>query len=196
MAKANGLYTQYQDLMADVVAAKKALESATIKLGGLESALRDVVSPTAEAKPFVLSGAGYALMNQTSTFALGVHALRKACDNAHPTFVKEDGSRIYRPLTFEENIRARLDVYNTLHNPDGSERSDDDRLRLFYTWLDSCTGIAYKKGTTLFKMITESENLIRIPKGFNESYLPVDYPQLQGVELDSSQGKFNHLTFS
>ncbi|MEK6817070.1 MAG: hypothetical protein AABY09_05625, partial [Nanoarchaeota archaeon] len=83
--------------------------------------------------------------------------------------------------------------YNTLHNPDGSVRGDEDRLRLFGTWLDSCTGIAYQKGTTLFKIITESEDLINIGKGFNGAYLPVNYPQLQGVELDSSRGTYNEL---
>jgi len=148
--------------------------------------------PAEEAKPFVGSGSEYDLMDMANTYALGVHALRKACDCAHPTYVK-DGSSIYRPLTFEENIRARLDDYNTLQNPDGSARSDEERLRLFNVWLDSCTGIAYKKGTTLFKIITESEDLINIPKGFNDSYIAADYSKLQGVELDSSHEIYNQL---
>ena len=144
-----------------------------------------------EAKPSVLSGAGYVLMDRTSTYALGVHALRKAYGNAHPTFVKKDGSAVYRPLTFEENIRARLDDYNTLNNPDGSARSDEDRLGLFGIWLNSCTGIAYKAGSTLFKIITQSEDLVYIDKGFNSHYIGIDYSELHGVELDSSQGTYN-----
>ena len=151
--------------------------------------------PAEEAKPLVASGSGYALMDRTKTYALGVYALREACVNdsdcGHPKFVKKGDSSIYRPLTFEENIRARLDDYNTLQNPDGSTKSDAERLRLFNTWLDSCTGIAYKKRTTLFKIITESEDLINIPKGFNDYYIAVDYSKLQGVELDSSHGTYN-----
>ncbi|MFH0798481.1 MAG: hypothetical protein V1906_03660 [Candidatus Woesearchaeota archaeon] len=153
-----------------------------------------------EARPFVASGSGYDLMNIANTYALGVHALRKACKGnpncAHPAFVKKHlilRSIIHRPLTFEENIRARLDDYNTLHNPDGSDRGEKERLRLFNTSLDSCTGVAYKKGTPLFKIITESEDLIHIGKGFNDIYLPVDYSKLRGVELDRSQGKYNQL---
>ena len=153
--------------------------------------------PAEEAKPLVASGSEYGLMGRTNTYASGVYALREACVNApdcgHPKFVKKDGSNIYRPLTFEENIRARLDNYNTLQNPDGSARSDEERLRLFNVWLDSCTGIAYKKGTTLFKIITESEDLINIPKGFNDSYIAADYSKLQGVELDSSHEIYNQL---
>jgi len=153
--------------------------------------------PTEEAKPFVASGSEYGLMDGTDTYASRVHALRKVCVNysdcVHPKFVKKDGSSIYRPLTFEENIRAKLDDYNTLQNPDGSARSDEDRLKLFNTWLDSCTGIAYKKGTTLFKTITESEDLVNIPEGFNKSYYPINYSKLQGVELDYSQGIYNSL---
>jgi len=163
----------------------------------LEARLRPEAKPAEEAKPFVASGSGYGLMDMANTYALGIHALREACVNdsncAHPKFVKKDGSSIYRPLTFEENIRARLDDYNTLQNPDGSARSDKERLNLFNTWLDSCTGIAYKKESTLFKIITESEDLINIPKGFNDSYIAADYSKLQGVELDSSHEIYNQL---
>ena len=153
--------------------------------------------PTEEANPLVASGSGYDLMDMANTYALGVHALREGCENdpgcGHPKFVKKDGSSIYRPLTFDENIRARLDDYNTLQNPDGSARSDAERLRLFNTYLDGCTGIAYKKESTLFKIITESDDLVRISENFNKSYYPVNYSRLQGVELDSSQGIYNHL---
>ncbi|MBI5002685.1 J domain-containing protein, partial [Candidatus Woesearchaeota archaeon] len=99
----------------------------------------------------------YILMNIAPTYARGVHALHTACvaenNLNHPKYICPDGSSIYRPLTFKEGIVARLREFNTLHNPDGSARSLDDRLVLFSRWNDSCTGIAKKAGTTKFKII-------------------------------------------
>ena len=136
----------------------------------------------------------YVLMPQTSTYALGVDAFRKSYENGEcslqPTYIQPDGSRIVRALTFKENLQARVETYNTLNNLDGSAKTDDERLRLFNRWNDSCTGIAYKAGTTKFKIVHQSMDLITIDKDFKEGFLQVDYDFIDSVELDSSDAKY------
>ena len=126
----------------------------------------------------------YILLPQTSTYAQGVHSLRES-SIADPHSVQPvtayDG--IIRPLTFRENIEARVTDYE---NNKGSK----DRLRLFNKWLDSCTGIAYKSGSTKFKVVLESGNLIGISKDFNDSFIPVVYDDISGVELDRAEAKY------
>src|SRR3989344_8632286 len=151
------------------------------------------------AMPIINKGSGdtsngdikgrYELMPQANTYALGVEAVRNTATN-NP-FIQDNGSRIYRPLTFKENIEARVNDYETSKDKDGNERTPEERLRFFNTWLDSSTGIAFKKGSTLFKIINECSELITIDSAFNEAYLPVDYSKLQGNELDSSKGTYN-----
>ena len=129
--------------------------------------------------------ARYELMAQADKYALGVEAVRTSAT------LNPQHNGIYRPLTFKENIEARVNDYNILKNPDGSERTAEDRARFFNTWIDSCTGIAFKKGSPLFKIINECSELITIDSAFNEEYLPVDYSKLQGNELDSSKGTYD-----
>ncbi len=107
----------------------------------------------------------YLLMPQASTYARGVEALRAAS--------------VKRPFTFKENILARVEAY---------ESGDHS---LFDIWLDSCTGIAYKTGTTQFKIIPQCAELIGINKDFSQRFLPVEYNTIMGVELDCSKGKYN-----
>ena len=132
----------------------------------------------------------YILMPHTGKYALGVHALQDACSkdptSTHPQSTLPDGSRIYRPLTFKENVEALVNEYER-------PRSTDERLRLFQRWNDSCTGVAYKAGSTRFKIIPESVELITIDKEFNQGFLPVVYDGIPGIELDSSTGKYNTL---
>ena len=109
----------------------------------------------------------YVLMPSARTYALGVEELRQAS--------------VKRPFTFKENLQARVEAY---------ESGD---YRLFETWLNSCTGIVYKAGTTRFKIIPSCAELIGINKDFSHSFLPVEYDTIAGVELDSSKGKYNHL---
>ena len=137
----------------------------------------------------------YILMDQTDTYAKGVHALRKASQkytaSPHPTFTKSDGSQIYRPLTFKEVIQARVTDYNTLLDEEGNERTLEGRLRFFKKWIDSCTGMAYKANTTKFKLINVCPELITISKGFNDNFLSINYDSVTGIELDSSKGKYD-----
>ena len=102
---------------------------------------------------------------RSSTYANGVALLREA---------KQE-----RPFTFRENILARVEAY---------ERGDKS---LFDTWLDSCTGVANKRNSTLFQLVSSSPELIHIPAGFSDLFLPVDYDTIKGIELDSSEGKYN-----
>ncbi len=138
----------------------------------------------------IVSDGMYVLMDQTGTYALGVHALEDAArsdaNSAQPFFVKRNGERIVRPLTFKETIEARVNDYES-HSP------SDDRLRLYRVWLDSCTGIAYKAGSTKFKIIPECEDLILIEKAFNQPFVQRDYDSLHGIELDSAQAMYGVL---
>jgi hypothetical protein len=141
--------------------------------------------------------AGYVLMPRSSTYARGAEALRKDLDalksTIHPIF-KRGEKPIYRPLTFKENIKARVENYELLIDPKtGRERSEEERLFLITErWLDSCTAIAYKARTTKFKLIPRSEQLIYILPDFSENYINVNYSSLVGVEFDNSKGIYNN----
>lgn len=137
----------------------------------------------------------YILMPQASTYAQGAYAMRKACKeetaSPHPLFTLDDGSQIYRPLTFKEVIQVKVTDYNTLVDEEGNDRTLEDRLRFFEKWIDSCTGMAYKAGTTAFKVIPMSKELITIKKSFNDEFLPIEYDTMVGIELDTSKGKYD-----
>jgi len=140
----------------------------------------------------------YILMPKTSTYAQGVQALRSSYEKgecpAQPLFVKPDGSNVVRPLTFRENLRARIEDYNRLENSDGSQRNMEDRLKLLTErWLDSCTGVAYQSGTDKMKIILVCNELIEIPSGFNDPFFPVNYANIEGFELDRSEAKYGEL---
>lgn len=83
-------------------------------------------------------------------------------------------------LSFKQNLELRINEFES----NNKNKLDEDSL--FDAWLDSCTGIAYKKGSTKFKIIPVCNGLLKIPKDFNQSYLPVDYDKIQGIELNSS----------
>jgi hypothetical protein len=145
----------------------------------------------------------YTHLPQANTYALGVEALelyfKKNPSTNHPQHVFRDGSKIFRPLSFKENIEARINEYNRDKNMDNSPRTDAQRLELFDNWIDSCTGIAYKKSTsniiknnlTYFKIIPVCENLININVTHNSASLPISYSQMPGNELNSGNGLYN-----
>jgi hypothetical protein len=132
------------------------------------------------------------LSPEAESYASGVYALRNAAKHPHPQFKKDDGSEIIRPFTFKENIEARVDDYNCLTNPDGSKRTEKERLRLFSSYLDSCTGIAHKRGSSRFKIIPVCKELILIDEGFDANFLSVDYDSLPGIELKRDAATYNH----
>lgn len=136
----------------------------------------------------LIEDAEYILMPRTNPYTLGVHALQDACakdvQTAQPQFEKSDGSLIYRPLRFKENIEARVADYETLRTSDGTGRKKEERLRLFTMWLDSCCGITYQGGTNKFKLILECPELILIDHEFAKTHLPVAYSAIEGIELE------------
>ncbi len=111
---------------------------------------------------------------------------------SQPTFVLKDGFTVARPLTFSETVRARVTDYNTLTDANGKKRSDGDRLALFEDCLDTSTGIAYKSGATLFKILSPIEELMGLDAKFDDASVSVDYPNIKGgMEFDSDKGIYN-----
>ncbi len=162
---------------------------------GVQKALAPVTPVTVENGTLTPGNYRYVLMSEKSTYTKGVHALRTKCEKENdcrqPLFIQEDGSRIYRPLTFKENIEARVNNFNTLYDQNGKERNQHDRLRLFTRrWLYSCTGIADKKGSTKFKLVPQASELISIP---NITRLSIDYDSIIGIELDRKDAVYNDL---
>ena len=173
----------------------------------IENEYKDV-SETAVGKVVSLKKEGklkYEFMSRADTYAEGVHALResyveKEAEVPSQLLFGTDGQKIIRPLTFRENILARVEDFETLKNNDGRMRTIEDRLRLFDTWLDSCSGVVYSsQNEDDFMIIPECKELITIPRDFNDEYIQVDYASLQGkgFSLKRSQAKYNqHLTES
>jgi len=99
-----------------------------------------------------------------------------------------NGQTYVRPFTMKENLQARIEDYNTLTNTDGTQRTEEERRRFFNTWLDSCSGIHYLAGTTRFKIIPRSNELITLAQAPINEYLSVPYAQtsawLAAVEED------------
>ena len=142
--------------------------------------------PPPDIIPSALDG-DYILMPETRTYALGVQALRESYDcgecPAQPTFVFA-GNSIVRPLTFKENIEARVTKYE-------NNQSREERLRLLYKWLDSVTGVVYKKNKSTFKIVPLCEQLVTIASDFAQTHISIDYNTVLGIELDKSKGKYN-----
>ena len=163
---------------------RELLEQKLRKVRGEAVPATPIIEPATPATEPIVSG-NYILMPQTSTWVKGKDALQQESlrtnNQNQPQYGLPNGSKVYRPLTFEENIRARVEDYHS------HKRDDPERLRLFNTWLDSCTGIAYKKGTRSCKLITQSPELINLPSGFNKPFVAVDYDSVQNQEFDLTQ---------
>lgn len=125
-----------------------------------------------------------------SNYASGIQALRYDANILQPC-IQILGDEIPRPLSLKENIEARVNDYEKLTNPDGSKRKRKERLKLFKESLDSCTGIAYKSGSTKFKIIPVCKELMSIDEDYDGSFLQIDYDCLEGFELDSSKNKYS-----
>ncbi len=160
-----------------------------------ETVARKLVSPKRDAK------LEYEIMPSQSTYGEGVHALQnsyagKETEVPSLLWYECDGQKIVRPLTFRENLLARVEDFETLKNNDGSTRSMEERLRFFNTYLVSCTGIVYSsKDKDDFVIIPICKELITIPKNFSNEYLSINYASLQskGFSLKRSQAKYNQM---
>lgn len=110
------------------------------------------------------------------TYAQAVDPLRSipvSKDYAMPVFMKDDGSLIYRPFTMKELYERKLEDFFTLKDADDNERSIDDRLRFWNTWIHTCSGIALLDEKTI-KIIPESMDLIMLDKNFSDETLPIN----------------------
>ncbi len=104
------------------------------------------------------------------TYAEAVFNIIQNAGENQPQFTLDDGSKLYRPLTFKENMVARI-----------------EQPELFDEYLDSCTGVAYKKKSSLVKIQPICKELITIDKNFNNAYLDVDYSSFEGEELNTEK---------
>jgi hypothetical protein len=149
----------------------KALAFAEQHLGKAQyDAFLSLFGSQQQAQEFLKTIGSYSLIEKDS-YGLGVEELRTSAGKNHPQYVLADGSKIYRPLSFKENMVARI-----------------EHPELFDMYLDSCTGVAHKAGSSLIKIAPLSEALIGIDKkDFNNVYLPVDYASFQGEELDAKK---------
>ncbi len=134
-----------------------------------------------------LTGKSVELMPQTRTWAQGYHSLQAACYQdqqaglsvLHPTHVL-DGEAIYRPLTVEEIMLARLNNWD-----------------LGTRWDDSCSSITYGPNG-LFKISLISDALLHIHERARPSLIIVEYDSLvaDGInvqEFNGADGLYNTL---
>ena len=122
-------------------------------------------------------------IEQRRTYGKCLAALRDAYAQGQaglqPLFVKADGNSIVRPLTFEETIDAIVNAY------------ESGNKELLTRWNGSCTGILYKAGTSRFKVVPVSRDLILLGEDFSSPFVSSDYNSQDGIELDKSKGKYD-----
>ena len=141
----------------------------------------------------------YERIPMKNSYAESLHALRdsyvgKKIEVPSNLWYQNDGRKIIRPLTFRENLLARVDDFETLRNKDGSKRTMEQRSRFFHNRsLDSCTGIAYSSNNDDFMIIPVCKELITLPRNFNSEYISIDYARFQGkgFSLKRSQAEYN-----
>ena len=135
----------------------------------------------------------YAMSPWAGTYALGVEALARSCANNtnHPYVTLPNGTQVPRPLTFEESVRAMVENYNTLENPDGTARTREEREAFICYRIDTCSAIAYEYFSVKFKLVPTCLELVHITPGFLNSSMKLDYDSLQGIELSMSNDKYS-----
>lgn len=116
------------------------------------------------------------------SYAEGLGILRAVCaadvaEKALHPFEKG----VIRPLTFKENIQARIAQYKAM----GKAGS------LWDNRLNSSTAIVYRKGTTKFKIVQLSEHLLTLAPSFRNPFLQVRYADFKQPELDMSDFIYN-----
>ena len=125
-------------------------------------------------------------LDTANTYAEGIEQLQEVAaltDNLDPLhlFQRQDGSQIYRPLTFAENITVLVESFNT-----DSSRPMEERLALIEHFTTSSTGITYESNSPRVKIQPISDRLINIAPDFNAPFLPIVYDEAKGVEIDTT----------
>ena len=105
-----------------------------------------------------------------NTYAKAVFNLIQNAGENQPQFTLNNESKIYRPLSFKENLIARI-----------------EHPELFDQYLNSCTGVASKKKSPLIKINPICKELITIDKDFNDSFINIDYKSFEGEELNTEK---------
>jgi len=108
------------------------------------------------------------------------------------------GQDYVRLLTVKEIMQFRLEDYNTLTNPGGSIRTEEDREQLLTQWFFSGSGIAYSAGDGKFKLSRAASPLITMDSVPAQAGLPVDYSALNGQdwhEFDRNQRGIKYNIF-
>jgi hypothetical protein len=126
---------------------------------------------------------------EANNYGLALEALRAVLPQGnafHPLV-----SGLPRPLKTKETLQSRIENFNISHNPDGTERSIDDRKRLFLTYFDTCTGIHYNPSTDKFMIIPCCDRLITLDSSFSDHFVDVPYGSLPGIELDRTQAEYD-----
>ena len=155
----------YQELLLQEAEAKRAAEERARQeelrarrersRGGTPPAAPDPVIPPVVAMPSGTLVGPYTFV-EGSTYAKAIEKLRgnytrgKCPDQPS---IEVAGRKVARALTMKETLVARLTDFNTEKDADGSTRPWTDRTRLFGTYLDNCTGIAYHAHTTKAKIV-------------------------------------------
>ncbi len=146
--------------------------------------------------PSVIPSKNYERSNSFDTYALGVNYIRSIpldSNYKQPTFVKLDGTTIYRPLTMLESLEAVVINYNVARDLNGDLRSVVDRFGLKLHDKFTCTGISYKKDVkkiTEIKIIPESKELINISSD-TKDFLDVSYDSVDGTIIKINKIKYN-----
>ena len=96
-------------------------------------------------------------------------------DTHHPT-ITIDGKAIHRPATFKEGIEVRVHIGENIiaNNPGLTKEELKAKLnetKIFSTYQDSITAIAYQAKSTHFKIIPICTQLITIPHNNTEPFL-------------------------
>jgi len=106
-----------------------------------------------------------------NTYGRALHRFREVCNQSPDEHLQSrivlDGKKVVRPFTFKETLEKRLCQY---HNA-----ATKERWRLFNSWNDTCTGIAYKGKTSKFKIIPTSEHLLRLDPRSHREVIPITY---------------------
>ena len=100
---------------------------------------------------------------------------------------------VKRMFTFEENMQARVQDFNTRVDDQGNPRTMKQRLALFAEWLSSLTGVIYKGGSTKAKIDQMSKTLLGIPEDFNKPFIEIPYESADGIEFDIAEDIYSSL---
>lgn len=123
-----------------------------------------------------LVGVGVRHLPIKGNYALCIDKIKTSSEDPQPYVTAKSGNTIYRPLTFKEDIAARVHDFESK-----IELSEDERAELFKKSTETCSAIAYKPGTPRIKVIRLSDDLLSLGSTFNESYVKKDFDSLDGL---------------